>query len=371
MSPLLPSGIVVGIGATALAVSSQLVGQGVRDARRCHLSVVSESEPSAEFSFVTSIAVDSKRRTYVADRFVTAVTILSEDGRLIARVGRAGSGPGEFQFVWQVHVLPGDSLVTYDISQGRMTVFAPEQFEVAYTLTFAAAAPQLGAPTRIFLLADQRRIVAQYSQPFVPGEDPRRDYQPEQAVHVLNWDGTPARTAILTLSAAQSLVLRQRNAVGIAPFPFGWSGRLILGPGGRLYYGKGDSLHVQIFDLAGERVGRYSRPYTPPRISERDLKWAETQVSERFRLVLRQAAPKRWPAFRQFTVDDRGRMWIGLETPRGAPTDWHIVDPRGHVLCRFPLPEDVEVKLVNDDRIFAVRKDELDVPRIVVYQMVR
>lgn len=353
--------------APALALSSPARGQESTDARSCTLATLAASEPPLEFSFVTSVAVDSKGRIYVADRFIKAITVLNQDGSPLTQIGREGDGPGEFRFVWQLYALPGDSLATYDLDQGRLTVFTPEAFGVAYTLSFPQAAPRLGVPNGVLLFPDQRKIVAQYFRTFRPGQDPRGDYNPEQVVHVLNWDGTPERTSVLTLAAPQSLVWRQGGRVGIALFPFGWPARIVRGPDGRLYYGKGDSLQIEIFDLAGQRIGTYSRSYTPPRITRRDLEWAETQVSERFRRALKEAAPERWPAFRQFTVDDKGRMWIGLETPRGQPTVWTIVDASGEMLCRSVLPEDLEIKLVKGDRVFGVLKDELEVPRIVIY----
>ena len=349
----------------ATGISAQQTG----GAPACRFEEVARSSAQVDLSYVTAIATDSRGRVYVGDRFIKSVVVLDDSGRFVRHVGRQGAGPGEFSFVQDLDILPGDSLAVYDIEHGRLTVFDPDSFAVARTLLLGSSVPALGRPPfRVLLFPVQRRIVAIYLPPFRPGQDPRQDYRQRQVVHVLNWGGELVQQAVLELPGPQQLVRRSSGAVGIALFPFGETARIAAGPGGLLYYGRGDSLDIRMFDLSGTQVGRYTRQHQSPRITEDDLRWASTRVSEMFRETLREAAPQRWPAFRQFAVDDAGRMWIGLETPRGHPTMWRVVERQGRDVCQGALPEDLEVKLVRADRLYGVLPDALDVPRIVVYR---
>jgi hypothetical protein len=55
-----------------------------------------------------------------------AILVFDADGALVATLGRAGDGPGEFQGVGGIVPLPGDSLAVWDPRQQRLTVFPPE-----------------------------------------------------------------------------------------------------------------------------------------------------------------------------------------------------------------------------------------------------
>jgi len=61
----------------------------------------------------------------VADRDAYALVFLGLDGREIRRVGRQGSGPGEFQSLDWLGACAGDSLYVADVNLRRVTVFSP------------------------------------------------------------------------------------------------------------------------------------------------------------------------------------------------------------------------------------------------------
>lgn len=332
----------------------------------CPLSLQVLSSQSVEFSYITDVAVNSKGLIYVADRFAAGLTVLNPEGRLSHRIGRAGDGPGEFRFVRNVFILPGDSVAAYDLRHGRLTVFTPDA-EVAYAVDFARAGPRLRPPQSILLNPTHRRILAQYADPYHPGQDPEVDMQPTQVVRGLDWTGRPLSGFLLKLPGPQSLVARTARSTRIGLHPFGLPSLVRLGPDGHIYFGRGDSLVIRIFNLNGEEIRGIRREYQPPSITRDDLAWGLRQVSNVLQPVLRRIVPDRWPAFRHFVVDDSGRIWIGLDTPRGEQQVWAVLNRSGEVLCRALLDDDVQIVLVRGNTAYAIAKDELDVPRIGVF----
>ena len=74
-----------------------------------------------ELRFPQALAVTDDGRVLVADRMDNRIRIY-RDGRLIERVGRNGSGPGEFRLVNDMTV-DGDLLYVADSLNGRIQVF--------------------------------------------------------------------------------------------------------------------------------------------------------------------------------------------------------------------------------------------------------
>ncbi|HLM69738.1 MAG TPA: 6-bladed beta-propeller, partial [Longimicrobium sp.] len=91
------------------------------------------SAPQATFTAVTALDVDSRGRVYVGDWYRQQVTVLGPDGSLVRTLGKRGDGPGEFRAIRGVQILSGDSLLVYDPTSARVTVYAADAARPAYT----------------------------------------------------------------------------------------------------------------------------------------------------------------------------------------------------------------------------------------------
>jgi hypothetical protein len=144
-----------------------------------------------------------------------------------------------------------------------------------------------------------------------------------------------------------------------------------VGPDGRIYYGRGDSLAIGIYSTEGSRVGGFAVRHTPPEVTDGDLQTAvDANKGEPMIMnAMREQAPERWPAFRNFLVDERGRIWVGVVTPAEQPTRWVAFDTAGRAVCSAELPQGVDLKAIRGGRAYGVQTDELDVPQVVVYSI--
>jgi hypothetical protein len=342
----------------------------------CAFTRVATSARDAQFSEVAALTTDSRGRIYVGDLSRAEVSVLAEDGSLLRTLGRSGEGPGEFKWINNVQILPGDSLLVYDRGLGRITVFAPGSDTVAYT-TDLAAASRLLPPASVVRLAGRQGYVGTVIEPFrASGDDPRRDYEREQVVRLLDLDGSVTRDSVLVLRAGQNiLTARTGRSVTAMPNPFGRPGEVEVGPGGRLYYGWGDSLSISIYSSGGQRTGGFSLPYERPPVTDEDIRGTFASESEArqfdpaVRSFVHRYASGTWPAFRTFSVDDRGRIWIGLLAPAGEPTKWTAFDGEGTPVCSAALPANTTIHAVRGDRAYSVATDEMDVPRVVVHRI--
>lgn len=345
----------------------------------CATDSLAVSNSEANFSMIRSIAVDSRGRMYVNDVLAPYITVLAPDGSVLRKIGNSGSGPGEFQRVGSVQVIRGDSILVFDPKLNRVTVFPPNSAEPAYTINLATAS-SLGAPERVVRVPGSSRMLAAYTRAFTPHGDPSKDDQRTKVLRLLAADGSPLRDSVLVVPARQMLVNRSGGGVTVAPNPFGSTSLFRVGPEGRIFYSWTDTLGIAIYSLQGELLGGFSAEYRPPRVTDEDIRSAEKLFGSELPPHLREQLPARWPAVKNFMVDDRGRVWVGLSTSATEPAEWAVFTDAGDYLCSVMLPPtqavttipalNAGVRAVHNGRIYAVSVDpQTRVPRVIVYDV--
>ncbi len=156
---------------------------------------VGTSGPEVDLSYVLSMDIDASGRVFIADALTPAVLVLSAEGELVGSVGRSGKGPGEFESVTRVQILPGDSLLAFDRELHRVTVFSPD-LDFAYTAPIALGTDAFRPVDAERLRASDRMLVT-YRQAFSNRDDPRAgspaatpEYQDRRAIRTAGVPGT-------------------------------------------------------------------------------------------------------------------------------------------------------------------------------------
>lgn len=137
-----------------------------------------------------------------------------------------------------------------------------------------------------------------------------------------------------------------------------------------------DTLGVQTYDLDGNRVGGFQIKYAPPAVARDDVADAvagfPTEMRSMFESVLGDSTPARWPAVRQFLIDDRDRLWFAISGDVREDTEWAAFSTEGVYLGSVLVPRGSTALLIRaDGTLYAERVDEDDVPQVVMYRMVR
>ena len=89
------------------------------------------------FGRFTDFQVNSANQLLLADYTASKVYVFSETGTLVSSFGRQGEGPGEFLYLVNLHVGPNDSVFVWDWRNQSISVFEPETYEFAYTLSIS------------------------------------------------------------------------------------------------------------------------------------------------------------------------------------------------------------------------------------------
>ena len=326
------------------------------------------------FTWIQSGQVLPDGGALVGDFGAKAIYRVGPDGSVVTTWGREGEGPGEYQgldaMLWR-----GDSVVVSDGRLRRLTLLSSEGNVLAIKPLPGALLHQVSS-----ILADGRILL-------IPGDGYSYvpDIRPEWV-----FERQPIIAAALEGGAVDTLaelphLRRWYGSRGASPGPVSVKGRA----GGfdeGFAWSRADQREVRWYDGAGRlvQIARWEEepvaltPDWRSRIAGsfeeafRSSGAEETFVAARLAEVEegldRHDGPL--PYWDSFYVDRFGNAWLSEYTLPGQPSDrWRVITRDGTFVGWIELPDVVSILDITDDRILAVRTDELDVPAVVMLQL--
>lgn len=319
---------------------------------------------------INNVGADDAGRIYVLDGPARRVAVFSREGQFLRTVGRGGEGPGEITGSGTLAVGPDGSVHVFDYGKGALVRFGPAG-EVEPEQSFRVY-PWPGPSRHIAVL--EGGILA---SGMVAGQ---QDDTFRQALRLI----TPTDTAIIAE--------RSYPRPGMAMYPSCggglnlprifesvvlWSAR-----GGHVAVSTGHEYAIDV--LENGRIVRRLRRRLPLRVAtESD---AVAELGEGFRInfgagpcmippadmVSRRGFAETIPWIRQLTITPAGEVWVLRETIGSDEQGLiDVFDSSGSYAGTLPAETAFPLDFLNADRYVAAQTDELDVMRLVAYDVAR
>lgn len=316
-------------------------------------------------------------RIVVANQGTDQIRFYGPDGAHLRTVGREGGGPGEFRQLWGLIRMPGDTLVAWDWTAKRLTVYDPSG-----ELVRVVPAPEAdGFAPRLLGRLDRGRVaIAGGVQPgaiFAAGTGPWNDSVPLLRVELE--DGSVTDT-LGTYPGDERYA-----SVGDGAF---WARRLLLGrrelldvAAGAIHVADGSAGEVRTYDSEGRlvrivRTGLPARPVTEAALDAARARYLggveENRLPEERRRLEELPVATRLPVLDGLFADLHGRVWMRLFDPEaGESRRWVLLDGDGRAAGVLEIPERFEPLDAGEGHVLFRTRDDLDVERLVLYRLVR
>lgn len=315
-------------------------------------------------------------RIVIGDGGEVTLKVFEPTGRLTARIGRSGDGPGEFRGINHVALLPGDSLAVWDLAQGRLTVF--DANGVAGREARIGASETSRRSDIVGILEDGSIL----SRGFIRlAETPDGLMRPETQTWHLSPDGTLV-DSIGPLPGGETWFIPRDGGFSVFTPPFARRTELLVS-GGRILVGDTDRPEVRVLAADGTPQLLIRWQIQPRAITNDDIEGARNEAlgedpseSQRLdidRMFARYDMPAAMPAFGRLSTDTGGNIWVQeyrTEWDEGEAT-WRVFDPDGSLIATAPLPGGFRPTHIGSDFILGIATDEFDVEHVRLYGLDR
>ncbi len=319
------------------------------------------------FGNVSGLAVDAAGRIYVADGQANEVRVFSPKGEFVRALGRAGGGPGEFKQIGGMAWGPDGNLWVKDWGNTRFTVYD----------TAGSFVTSHVRPGGFVMMPWPGGIDTQGN--IYDIEPVRSEGEQELSVALIRYDAelVPQDTFVTPSFEGEAFTHSSEDGRSrmMASVPFAPGQYRQLGPDGHIRIGTNDRYRIVHQTFEGDTVRIVERAYTPAHVSasERDeaiegLEWFTKQGGK----VDASRIPDTKPAFSNFFADPAGYLWVTAQLSEEEGDEWDVFDPDGRYLGRVAKPEGFSAAtgpIVRGDRMYAVARDELEVPYVVRYRI--
>jgi hypothetical protein len=303
------------------------------------------------------------------------VRIHGADGEERARVGRNGTGPGEFEAPWRLFEWAGDSIAVWDVQLRRITILTadgrPRTFQVS---SLDGAAPQVHATMAGgFLLAGAEDRYKERDQNRV-----RRDTLGLYRVSTLGGETLPAgryagdaqyEMAVPPVVLLESAPFGTFSSVGVMQ--------------DRIVVADNAVSQITVSDETGSiaRILRFGMSPKPVTAADRrafeqaniNENWRPTYLAAKRQFIAEAPIPAGMPRMGELIVGADGTLWLAEYVPeheRSTVTrTWWVLSADGAIRGRVVTPARFTLHGARGDRIIGVQRDELDVESVVVYRI--
>ncbi|HUE77919.1 MAG TPA: 6-bladed beta-propeller [Longimicrobiales bacterium] len=335
---------------------------------------IGQGEPYELYEPLHGLRLDDGR-IVLANQGTRELRIFDPEGRHLRTVGRAGGGPGEFQAMWGLVRLPGDSLGIWDWTAKRLTIYDDEG-NFARLVTTAGEAGGF-APRLAGAFDDGTFVVLDGFDPtavFGSGGGVRED---SLALLRYDLDGQVVDSLGPYPGPARYVHLGE-TGFWMRPVKFG-RGEHLQVAAGRVFFGDDRTAEVRAFDRDGRLLRIVRLPHDPRAVTTDHLARyrdqflegvPEDQLAQARERLEETPAADRLPAFDDLFVDRLGRLWVEeFDGFTDRPDVWTVLGPDGRLLARLTLPPAVRPLDAGEDYLLTYERDDLDVEHVRLHPL--
>jgi hypothetical protein len=310
----------------------------------------------------------------------TPIRAFKQDGKFDRVIARNGAGPGEIGPMLYSATRAGDSIITFDLSGARATVF-----DAARGTHTATAVVLRNAPARVVVQG-----LAGASRWLVTGVSAALRTHADGAFRDTTFLGvaTVGGDSVVVIGRVPGMALYANNRVPGPPNMMRvrydslvpWTTFLTLGD--RIIVADPAADEIMVFDATGKhlpsiRVPFAAAAYDPREVGRalaRSLALAKTATDSGFRAAMFNLAsrPKNAPRFKRVIAGADGELWIEkFWLDESAPREYAVVDRAGRLIGHVTGAPAVRFTDFGRDYAVGIAVDDDGVQTVVLHKITR
>lgn len=324
--------------------------------------IVSADSGPAMFSTQRNVAAASSGEVVLIDSKPTVIKVFSSDGAFIRRIGREGSGPGEYKASVDLAII-GDTVVVSDRQNVRIVLFGIDG-------TYLRSVP--GTRGRMWRATTSDGRI-QLDTRLAAREGTPEDYYAGSGVRRIRTDGSVADSFFYPPQAEPRGWSDARGSVFI---PLAPDREKTLNANGELIWGDQGVYRLMVTADGRDTVRVIEAPAPAVSISD-SVRRAELAKVFTYAPWVAEIAtvndiPEVYPVWSEVYADMIGNLWVLRRNPSGPGSVLDVFAPDGRLRGSIAAPfETLLFSYWTADRIYRIGQNENDVPQVEVWRVVR
>lgn len=322
-----------------------------------------EGEPEYVLSRVVGAMQMSDGNTIIANGATNEIRFYDSAGKWLKSMGRAGQGPGEYEYLRALGRCRAGGFVGFDLNWQVNAYDVTGTFQDKTVLR----APDGITPYNLSCDDHGHFLILGWGHP-TQGL-PIGFYTTRDRLVLTSGDGK------ISKDFGQRLVSERIGTErGSRPHPAGRATLFAL-HNDVLYIGSGERFELELYNLDGALQTLIRGPAIPLNTSDSVktayMDWALSRVPAERQAALRNEIarwqwPESLPAFTKLLVDDDGIAWVrAFEIDPQATETWSLLDPERGYLGDVKLGADMSLLEAGRDYVLVLRRDSLDVESVL------
>ena len=289
------------------------------------------------FSENIFIAVDDKQNIYVTDMKLNNIKVFDHSGDYVRTIGKQGQGPGELNMPTGIQITPEGELMVEEVLNRRLSFFTPEGKFLRSTST-----------------ADKTSLTGLIIGP--KGNMVGRELVLEEnkmwwAIKKFDKD----LTGLFTVDQVE--------------FPNPLQGKINLfdlmivfdiDQDGNIIYGISKEYEIKYLSPDGKHIKSITKKFDPTKITDEDKEEILERMPETGQINLKERIefPKYYPAFQNFTIDEKGQIFVRT-FEKGKKEGEYIIDifdSEGYFISQMPLK--LNPVLWENNKLYATEESD-------------
>ena len=346
------------------------------------------SKPDAEFSepftYLSMIRELKDGRLIVIDPAEKTLQVVDLARGTSTRLGREGSGPGEYAVPFRLLALPGDTTAMSDMVNSRLLLINPDATVGGFidpTIPPPPGTIRYGGGGTMPTEADTK------GRMYYQGQRYRRTAtgtESADSVPMIRWDrASGIRDTVAWMRQTLNLIANHSNGrTTYSVPPFSGSDQMLVAPDGRVAIVHHDPYRVDFVSETGQRTRGEPIRHERQRITdEHKADWRAAQRGRTNVMTTVDAAgrsttmepggqagdPPVWggefmPPFleRALMFSHDGFLWIRRTGPAGQPPTFDVIDRAGNLVQKVALPKRSRLVGFGNGAVYIARLDDDD-----------
>lgn len=343
------------------------------------------SEPLVELGGPDAGFVNVATALRTPDGFIAAdagtgeLRFFDATGRAVRQAGGNGRGPGEFQYIGWIGMLPGDSLAVWDPLLRRLSVFAPDG---AYVRSVAPAGPEGFFPA-VFGAFSDGSVLMSTGMESASAPSSSGAWRDTMVLLRISRTGQVMDTIGRIPGSSRYAAAAPDGVQSTHSVPFGPITSIAV-HGDEVYVATGERYEISVRESRGRLRKLIRNEVAPVAVTRREREsyvanllqagGSPQEQRERRAIVERAPFPRTMAPVESVRVDEAGNLWI-RETQTPDTWDrysrWSVFDPEGRRVAGVEAPGRFSPAQIGRDWVLGRRTDADGTERVLLYRLER